>query len=66
MLRSAQAARRRVSGSPPAGAGVAAATRMAETARYIGLGTFEFLVEGDGFVDDATQLPHHLVTRHLT
>ncbi len=24
-----------------------------------------FQVEGDGFVDDATQLPHHLVTRHL-
>jgi len=27
-----------------------AATRMAETARYNGLGTFEFLVGGDGFV----------------
>jgi len=27
-----------------------AATRMAEAARYNGLGTFEFLVEGDGFV----------------
>lgn len=24
-----------------------------------------FVVEGDGFVDDATQLPHHLVTRQL-
>ena len=25
----------------------------------------EFVVEGDGFVDQATQLPHHLVIRHL-
>jgi len=24
-----------------------------------------FVVEGDGFVDAATQLPHHLVVRHL-
>lgn len=24
-----------------------------------------FQVEGDGFIDDATQLPHHLVTRRL-
>jgi GNAT superfamily N-acetyltransferase len=24
-----------------------------------------FEVEGDGFVDQATQLPHHLVVRHL-
>jgi predicted GNAT family N-acyltransferase len=24
-----------------------------------------FVVEGDGFVDDATHLPHHLVTRTL-
>jgi predicted N-acetyltransferase YhbS len=25
-----------------------------------------FEVEGDGFIDDTTQLPHHLVVRHLT
>ncbi|MEQ1874280.1 MAG: GNAT family N-acetyltransferase [Ilumatobacteraceae bacterium] len=25
----------------------------------------EFVVEGEGFIDDATQLPHHLVVRAL-
>jgi predicted GNAT family N-acyltransferase len=25
-----------------------------------------FVVEGEGFIDEATQLPHHLVVRHLT
>ncbi|MEY2755089.1 MAG: hypothetical protein RJB65_1447 [Actinomycetota bacterium] len=25
----------------------------------------QFVVEGEGFVDEATQLPHHLVTRRL-
>lgn len=26
----------------------------------------EFHVVGDGFIDEATQLPHHVVVRHLT
>ena len=37
-------------------------------ARDAALGFYErhgFAVEGDGFVDDTTQLPHHLVLRPL-
>jgi len=39
-----------------------ARARDAALAFYLGHG---FVIEGDGFVDEATQLPHHLVIRHL-
>lgn len=39
-----------------------ARARDAALAFYLSHG---FVIEGEGFVDEATQLPHHLVIRHL-
>lgn len=39
-----------------------ARARDAALAFYLSHG---FMVEGDGFIDEATQLPHHMVIHHL-
>lgn len=54
-----------------AGCRIAAArgfTMVWARARDAALAFYErhgFVVEGDGFVDDATQLPHHLISRSI-
>ena len=47
---------------PPPGSRWCGLARDAALAFYLRHG---FEVEGDGFIDENTQLPHHLVVRHL-